>query len=211
MKKLAILILALLFVGIEANAQVVAGAGYIYSSEKTSGYDSSLPYHGFFLGASYNIHLVAGLGVAPGLYASFLRHKETAAAGGVRLGYNVNGYIREFALNLPVNLNYAIDLGRERSIFAYAGPVFQLGLTNTTTVNGSATIAGVNFSDGQKIDNYAQGYANRFNIYLGGGLGVQIGDILVHVGYDRSMLDIDTDKQTVTARNQLKIGFALAF
>ena len=48
-------------------------------------------------------------------------------------------------------------------------------------------------------------------LYLGGGLGLQIGDILVHVGYDRSMLDIDTDKQTVTARNQLKIGFALDF
>ena len=215
MKKSIVVAAILLLLGIQANAQVIAGAGYIYSSEKSSpkngGNSVTTPYHGFYIGASYNLHLVAGLGVAPGLYASFLTHKENAAGGGARIGYNINGYYREFALNLPVNLNYAIELGHDKSIFAYAGPVFQLGLTNTTTVNGSANIGGINFSDGQKEDNYAKGYANRFNIYLGGGLGVQFGDILVHAGYDHSLLDIDTDTNYVTSRGQLKIGFALSF
>ena len=221
MKKLAILILALLFVGIEANAQVVAGAGYIYSSEKTKGVDGSTPYHGFFLGASYNIHLVAGLGVAPGLYASFLTHKENDAQGSSKIGYNLNYYLREFALNVPINLNYVIEFGHDKAIFAYAGPVFQLGITNTTSVNGSATSGGINLSDGTSWDNYSKGYAggywpvtsypNRFNIYLGGGLGFQMGDILIHVGYDRSLMNIDRETNDVISRGQLKIGFALAF
>ena len=211
MKKSIVVAAILLLLGLQANAQVLAGAGYIYSSEKTSNVDGKIPYHGFYLGASYNLHLVAGLGVAPGLYASFLTHKENAAGGSSRTGFNINGYYREFALNLPVNLNYVIDLGGDKSIFAYAGPVFQMGITNTTSVSGSASIGGINFSDGETVDNYAKKYANRFNIYLGAGLGMQIGDVLFHVGYDRSMLDIDTDTNAVTARNQLKIGFDFSF
>ena len=211
MKKSIVVAAILLLLGLQANAQVIPGAGYIYSSEKTKGVDGYTPYHGFFIGASYNIHLVAGLGVAPGLYASYLRHKENAAGGSSRMGYNLNGYYREFALNLPVNLNYSIELGNDKAVFAYAGPVFQLGITNTTTVNGSATIAGITVSDGESINNYEKGYANRFNIYLGAGIGFQIGDVLFHVGYDRSMLDIDTDKNSVTYRNQLKVGFGLEF
>lgn len=221
MKKSIVVAAILLLLGLQANAQVIPGAGYIYSSEKTKGVDGSTPYHGFFIGASYNIHLVAGLGVAPGLYASFLTHKENAAGGSSKMGYNVNYYLREFALNLPVNLNYVIELGHDKSIFAYAGPVFQLGITNTTSLAGSGNIGGGTVSDGTSWDNYKDGYAggylpgssypNRFNIYLGGGLGFQMGDILIHVGYDRSLMNIDRETKDVISRGQLKVGFGLAF
>lgn len=223
MKKVYSIVLAaaLMLLGLQATAQIVPGAGYIYSSEKIKGVDGTTPYHGFFIGASYNIHLVAGLGVAPGLYASFLTHKENEARGSSKMGYNVNYYLREFAINLPVNFNYVIELGHDKSIFAYAGPVFQLGITNTTSINGSSSAGGINLSDGTSWDNYSKGYAggywpttsypNRFNIYMGGGLGLQIGDILIHVGYDRSLMNIDRETNDVISRGQLKIGFGLEF
>lgn len=221
MKKSIVVAAILLLLGLQANAQIIPGAGYIYSSEKTKGVDGSTPYHGFFIGASYNFHIVAGLGVAPGLYASFLTHKKNDVKGSSKIGYNLNYYLREFALNVPINLNYVIEFGHDKAIFAYAGPVFQLGITNTTSVNGSATSGGINLSDGTSWDNYSKGYAggywpvtsypNRFNIYLGGGLGFQMGDILIHVGYDRSLMNIDRETNDVISRGQLKIGFGLEF
>ncbi|MBR4740458.1 MAG: hypothetical protein IK074_04780 [Bacteroidales bacterium] len=215
MKKSIILAAILLLLGLQANAQIIGGFGYIYSSEKSletaTGKSSTTPFHGFYLGASYNIHLVAGLGVAPGLYASFMLHKENAAGGSSKIGYNINGYRREFALNVPVNFNYAIELGNDRSVFAYAGPVFQLGLTNTTSVSGSANVGGINVSDGESVNNFEKGYVNRFNIFLGGGLGLQLGDILIHVGYDHSLLDFDKDSNLVTSRGQLKVGVGIEF
>ncbi len=46
---------------------------------------------------------------------------------------------------------------------------------------------------------------------MGGGLGFQMGDILIHVGYDRSLMNIDRETNDVISRGQLKIGFGLEF
>lgn len=213
MKRIIGLTLAaiLLLMGTRAQAQIVAGAGYLYSSEKTTSIDGTTPYHGFYLGASYNIALGSGFGVAPGLYASFLLHNVNSNAGSAKTGYNVDGNDREFALNVPVRVTYNYDLGGGRSIFAFAGPAFQLGLTNSTTVTGSVSVLGLNLSGGSKVDNYEKGYMNRFNIYLGGGVGVQLGDILIHLGYDHSLLDIDTANNFVTSRGVLKVGVGIEF
>lgn len=215
MKKIAIGLLAavLFLVGTQSHAQVLVGAGYLFASEKTSGYNETTPYHGFYIGASYNIHLVKGLGVAPGLYANFLAHSESASGGGAKAGIFLMGTAREFALNLPVKLNYAFELGKDRRIFAFAGPVFQLGLSNKTTVNGSVNVGPIHYGGGEKVNNYdpQNGTANRFNIYLGGGIGVQLGDIIFLVGYDHNLLDIDRVDNYRTNRNQIKVGISLDF
>lgn len=213
MKKSIILAAILLLIGFQAKAQVIGGAGYLYSSEKTSGVDGTTPYHGAFVGASYNIALGSGFGVAPGLYASVLLHNVRAEAGSSKVGYNVAGSNREVALNVPVRANYSLDFGHDKSLLIYAGPIFQVGLLNTTTVTGSVSFLGLNYSDGDQVNNYdpKNGTVNRFNIYLGGGVGIQLGDFIIHVGYDHSLLDVDKLDNYVTSRGLLKIGFGLAF
>ncbi len=215
MKKIIIGVLsaALFLIGTQSHAQVLAGAGYLFASEKTSGFDETTPYHGFYIGASYNIHLVKGLSVAPGLYANFLAHSESAGAGSAKANLFLMGTTREFALNLPVKLRYSFPLGNDRNIFAFAGPVFQLGLSNKTTVNGSVSFMGRTIGDGTKVDNYdsKNGTANRFNIYLGGGVGLQLGDIIFLVGYDHNLLDVDRLENYKTGRHQLKVGISLDF
>lgn len=215
MKKIIIGVLAaaLFLMGTQSHAQVLAGAGYLFASEKTSGFDETTPYHGFYIGASYNIHLVKGLSVAPGLYANFLAHSESASGGSAKAGVFLMGTTREFALNLPVKLRYSFPIGNDRNIFAFAGPVFQLGLTNKTTVNGSVNVGPIHYGGGEKVNNYdsKDGTANRFNIYLGGGVGVQLGDIIFLVGYDHNLLDIDRLENYRTGRNQIKVGISLDF
>ena len=213
MKKFFFLAVASLFLSISAGAQLVGGAGYIYSSEKTTGIDGTHPFHGFFVGASYNFPLVSGLGVAPGLYATVLLHNDNTAAGSVKVGYNVMGSDREISLKLPVNLTYRLDLGHDRGIIAYAGPVFQLGVTNSTSVSGSVNFLGFTYGNGDSVNNYdtKKGSMNRFNVYLGGGVGVQLGDMIFHLGYDHSLMDIDKSTNYVTSRGQLIVGLALEF
>ena len=213
MKKYFFLAVALLFWSISAGAQLIGGAGYIYSSEKTVGLDGKHPFHGFYVGASYNISIAAGLGVAPGLYGTVLIHNDNAAAGSIKIGYNVLGSDREISLKLPVNLTYSLDFGQDRGLIAYAGPVFQLGVTNSTSVSGSVTFLGLTYGNGDSVNNYdaKKGTMNRFNIYLGGGVGLQLGDMIFHVGYDHSLMDVDKDSNYITSRGQLIVGLALAF
>ena len=167
MKKIIASVLAasLLLLGMQAHAQLIGGAGYIYSSEKTTNIDGSTPYHGAFLGASYNIPVVAGLGVAPGLYASVLLHNEGADGGSSKVGYNIAGSDREVAVNVPIHITYSLNLGKV-GLVAYAGPMFQVGLINTTTVTGSVSLLGFTYSDGGQVNNYdsEKGTMNRFNI-----------------------------------------------
>ena len=221
MKKIIAILLAasLMLLGTQAHAQLVPGAGYLYSSEtSTSGNTTSdaTPFHGFYFGASYNVPIVGGLGIAPGFYANMLLRNANASAGSSSLGLSLQGNYRELALNIPVNLNYIYEFGN-CAVMAFAGPTFQYGIISKTTVTGSAQISlfGKNYSytDGSSVNHYdaESGSRNPFNIYLGGGIGFQVGDILFTVGYDHSLLDADKIDNCKTGRSQIKAGVSLGF
>ena len=211
----SILLTALLVLCGQARAQIVPGAGYLYSSEvSVSGDSKSDPdvFNGFYVGASYKISLDGGFYVAPGLYANMLLHNESAVKGSSKAGLAVQGTYREVALNVPINLAYMYELNDNVSVMAFAGPVVQFGLISKTTVSGTANvdIFGLKFSytDGKEVNYYdsEDGSRNRFNVYLGGGVGVQVGDLLFTLGYDHNLLDIDRYDNIKTNRNQIKVG-----
>lgn len=205
---------AMLFVCVESNAQLVTGAGYLYTSEKTGNSDA-IPFHGFYLGASYNIPIVAGLGVAPGLYADMLFRNASSSAGGTAAGLTLSGHYRELMVNVPLNLNYGVNVNNNVRLVAFAGPTFQFGILSSTTVSGSANInlfgQSYSYSDSETYDYYENDVRNRFNIYFGGGIGLQIGDIMFTVGYDHNMMDIDKNDNTTTGRNVIKAGINRCF
>ena len=215
MKKIfaSIFAAAMLLVGTEAFAQLVPGAGYLLSIEKSKSENSALDaikLNGFYAGASYNIPLVGGLGVAPGLYADMLFYNGAAT---VREIVTFTEHYTELALNLPVNLNYQLEISDNASIYAFAGPVFQVGLVARSTYNGRIDFGPIHINEGEAYNHYnsENGDMNRFNIYLGGGLGFQIGDILLTVGYDHNLLNVDKTEGWKTNRNQIKVGVNFAF
>lgn len=204
---------AMLLMGTEAFAQLVPGAGYLLSIEKSKSENSALDaikLNGFYVGASYNIPLVGGLGVAPGLYADMLFYNGAAT---VREIVTFTEHYTELALNLPVNLNYQLEISDNASIYAFAGPVFQVGLVARSTYNGRIDFGPIHINEGEAYNHYnsENGDMNRFNIYLGGGLGFQIGDILLTVGYDHNLLNVDKTEGWKTNRNQIKVGVNFAF
>lgn len=233
MKKLFAIVLsaAALLMGTRANAQLSFGAGWLNSTETTkytSGDPAKTNLNGLYIGGQYNLNVVAGLGVAPGLYFSTLFADRNNGEAIYSTYSNQRTRYREFAFNVPVNLNYTFELGRDFNLFVYAGPVFQIAFSSKGTYEASAGVGTVYKSTGKYTLNYFNGkvygpdnkevatvneggISKPFNIYLGGGIGIQAGDIQVIVGYDHSMLNFSNIKDSTTSRSQIKVGIGFSF
>ncbi len=232
MKKVLILVAALL-VGIQAHAQFHIGVGYLNSTEITH-YDKpdTKPFretmHGFYLGGTFNIKLAGDFGIAPGFYLDMLFQEELYSEqpayyqnrflGGFTFK---NGLYRELAFNIPVNLTYDFEINDNVRIFVYGGVVAQFApLARTTYREGFtaptgaiATPAGARIFYSTSGNTYKYDHLwgenpdmRPFNMYAGGGVGVQLGDIRIMAGYDHSLLNVSRIDGERTGRSQFKVG-----
>ena len=216
MKKIfAIVLAAALFAGTNAFAQLYPGAGYINSTlsgQYNGNAEDPVNSNGFYAGASFNVALPGGLAVAPGLYASLITNTSKAGASaslfGQTISQNSTSTFTEIALNVPVMANYTYALNRDAKVFAYAGPTFQLGLSSKTRTVDSGVID----SDSTR-DHYAKGDYNKFNVYVGGGVGAEFAKILVILGYDYGLMNLyaGSTENTYYHRANLHIGVGYAF
>lgn len=232
MKKFFAIVLgaALMLSGTNAFAQLSVGAGWLNSTEtvKSGNSDpSKTNLNGFYVGGQYNLPIVAGLGVAPGLYVSGIFAKVNNSDSLYGVTGSTNASSREFDLNVPVNVNYAFEIGGDFKVFVYAGPVFQLGIVSKASYEASLSAGGLGLSTGKyTTDNYSGktynekneevgqhdgGYQNPFNIYLGGGAGIQAGAFQVIIGYDHSLLNFSKNSNETASRSQIKLGVGYAF
>lgn len=205
MKKVFSILLAasLMLLGTQAFAQMSVNAGYLNSTLKTS--NTSDNANGAYAGVSFNIPIAGGLAVAPGVYYSLLTSKETASLGSVFTG---SGTFTEHAVNVPVYLNYGIDLARDTKVFLFGGPTVQYGLASQ--VKYDANVAGV--SGSKTFNNYDSDDFNRLNVYLGGGLGFQVSALQITVGYDYGMMNqYKGDNAPQCHRSNLKLGVGFVF
>ena len=204
MKKIFSTLLAatLMLLGTQAFAQMSFNAGYLNSTLATK--NNSDNANGAYAGISFNIPVAGGLAVAPGVYYSMLTSKETAALGSVASG---SGTFMEHAINVPVYLNYGIDLARDTRFFIFGGPTVQYGLASTVKYEGN--VLGV--SGSSTHNNYDNENFNRLNVYLGGGVGFTVAGIQLHVGYDYGMMNQYKNTDTACHRSNLKVGVGFAF
>ena len=206
MKKIISTLLAasLMLLGTQAFAQVSVHAGYLNSTLATQNADPSNA-NGAYAGLSFNRPVAGGFAVAPGIYYSMITSKNTASLGTVFSG---TGTFMEHAINVPVYLNYGIGLARDTKFLVFAGPTLQYGLSST--IKTDANVLGV--SGSTTSNNYDNEHYNRMNVYLGGGIGIDVNGIMVTVGYDYGMMNqYKGDNQPVSHRSNLKIGVGFAF
>ena len=188
---------AALLAGVEAQAQMSVGAGYLNITQSFD--NTSANGNGAYAGLSFNIPLAGGFGIAPGVYYTFSNYKQDAAWGLLK------GSTTEHAINVPLNLNFGYNLARDMRAFIFGGPTFQYGLSSKTKtdVAGAATV---------DDDNYADDGTQRFVVYAGGGLGMDIANTFqVTVGYDHSVTNMIKSDSHKVGRGLLKIGAAMLF
>ena len=198
MKKIIVFAAALLL-GLNAFAQLNVGAGYMFEygpwREKTESGSSrkwtTEVRQGVYAGATYNFSIASfGLGIAPGAYVSWTggvtrnpdRSKQIIHEG----DYISRHGTRHLALTLPVYVTYAMDLG-PGTIFAYAGPSFQVGLSLKEYDKGR-DLEGRFKSTSENY--YGKNYDYRVcDLKLGTGFGYRWRFIQAHVGFDFGLID----------------------
>ena len=207
MKKV-LLIIAALFVGMQAQAQIVADGGYFHAFENGKNLAYSSPSQdGLFLGARYNIDLddwMDGLSFIPGLNLSALKGKVLLA--NVVLPKTTT---REIAINLPIHLKYQYEFMSNFAVYGFLGPTLQLGLLNNIVDKNDNSTLRYNMYKENKL-----GSAPRtpFNLYLGLGVGVEVAErVLVNAAFDFGLLNLTTGQNQKLHRNVLKIGVGYIF
>lgn len=205
MKKIftAVLAAAMMLVGTSAFAQLSAGAGFMNSAFNNGKESTAL--NGLYAGVSYNIPIAGGLGVAPGVYYSYLTKKNSGKLGTL---VSYAGDRTDMYLAVPLDLNYGIRISDGFKALLFAGPTFSYGLSSKTKVTGS--FAGI--TAGSTTNNYENKNYSRIDVMLGGGVGFELENIVrFTVGYDYGMLDLDKTDTGKLHRSQLHAGVAFLF
>ena len=215
MKKIFSTLLAasLMLLGTQAFAQMSVNAGYLNSTQSFQDSNSkSINSNGAYVGVSFNIPVAGEFGFAPGVYYSMITNKSEASGRIPFLDIPISGAstFMEHAINVPLYFNYGRDLARDTNVFVYAGPTLQYGLASTS--KGDVNIGSGGGS--KTYDNYADSRNpyNRFNVYLGGGIGFQVSAIQITVGYDYGMMNLyKGDNPPKSHRSNLKLGLGFVF
>ena len=197
----------------DAFAQLSVGVGYGLSSVNTKSktlkeFKEGANMSGFYAGIGYNLPIVAGFGVEPGVYYVFANStKPIISLGSIA---DLKTKSQEHYIDIPVKFNYGFELGGNLRVFAYAGPTFSFGLisrvsTYATTASGN-TEKNVTQLYGKSKD-YSQ-----FDVLMGIGGGVDVAkNIRLTLGYDFGLLDRNKTDDLKRHRNFLHVGVAYLF
>lgn len=199
-----------MLIGTSAFAQASLGAGYVYGKTNidvnilsilTTEVDASL--NGFYLGGSYNIPVgTSGLGIAPGLYFSYLTKDNANLAV-------AEGDLTETYFTAPIDLNLGVPVGDGLRFIVFGGPTLSYGLTSKVAVPVSGDSKHTyDIYDGE-LSNWTK-YKN-FDVMVGGGVGLDFENMVrFTVGYDYGLLNRGGSTVNVH-RQQLHAGVAFLF
>lgn len=206
MKKV-LLIVAALFLGLQAKAQLIAEGGYMHAFESANTLYRTPSQGGLFVGARYHFNLedlMDGLYADPGLNLSILSGK--AQLENVILS---NWSSREIALNMPLHVGYKYEILSDFSVYGFLGPTLQLGLMNNIIDRNDNASKRYNM---YKDNGLGSAPRTPFNLYLGLGGGIEVAQhFRVNVAFDFGLLNLTTMSNARIRRNILKIGVGYAF
>ena len=171
------------------------GAGYT-TKNFTNGLENEA---GFYAGVNYNIALTSGICVAPGIDFAMLNYKK-----------DENNYQKENYIGVPVMFNYSIKVADVLKIVPYLGPTFSLGLSSVA--KGGGSIFGFTITTGE-VDMYDGTDYNKFDILIGGGIALDIVDMIrVTFGYNQGLLNRNNDSDgSVIKTSGMNFGVAYLF
>ena len=198
MKKIYIFVLAAaMLLAVDAKAQLGIGVGYNYlnTTERLADESDDESLDGFYVEATYDLNFLNAewgtLGLQPALRYTFGGEVESERI----LGVNVKASFTEHYLDIPVNVKYGYDvLPSKLKIYAFAGPVFSLGLSSVMSISGDNSKVKTNL--------YEESDYGRFDLKLGLGAGVTVAEKFnVKLGYNIGLLNRYTGEQV---RNDYK-------
>lgn len=218
-----------LVMSVPLSAKSGVDLGYLNSSYRSkaegSGVSRSEPMNGFFVGVANDIRLFAGLSIQPGLYYSYLNSSGSEE----EIGFKVSDSYTEHMLSVPIHFKYTFDIVPMFGINIFVGPTLSFGLAanNKMTVtgdvagnnvNGSVTynaysgkfrsenLSGISDQIIETINrNMPQNRMNRFDVLMGGGVGLDLlRFITVKGGFDYGLMNRLKDDDGGSSLNRLQ-------
>ncbi len=191
MKKIIITLALAAAAALSANAQIGVGLGY---GTKVHGGDADGNLGGLYVGANYNIAIpgVNGLAVAPGVDFAMYSEKDSGVTS------------KENYIGVPVLFNYAIEVADGFKLVPFLGPTFSIGLSSksSTEVLGKTV----------ETDNYDNDDYGKFDILVGGGVALDVMDMIrVSVGYNLGLLDRNANDNFTDKTSGVHFGVAYLF
>jgi hypothetical protein len=192
MKKIYFIIAAAaMFLAVDASAQIGVGLGYNLLTTTATMADESEDdsLNGFYLEATYDFNFLnknwGSLGLQPGVRYTFAGESDSDEVAGVKAKESFT----EHYLDVPVNVKYSYEIiPTTLKAYAFAGPVFSLGLASNLKAGAGDTSV--------KTNNYKDTEYGRFDIKFGLGAGVTLAEKLnVKLGYNIGMLNRYTGEQ----------------
>lgn len=201
-----------IFLTLDMSAGNGVEIGYLHSSYRTNLNSDEMktasPMSGFQVGLMKDMNIVAGLSLQSGLTYSYLNSAEKEEVP----MFNITGSYTEHMLNIPIQVKYTFDIIPAFGVYVFAGPTLSLGLAATTKLSVSGSIAGNTlegnlkynaYTNKLKSDNIPDEYVNlvnqylpqdrvmnRFDVLMGGGVGVNIIKfVTVKGGFDYGLLN----------------------
>lgn len=196
MKKIILTLALAAVAALSANAQIGVTAGYAQKNF-TNGFENEA---GLFLGANYNIELVNGIAVAPGVEFAMLNYKKDA-----------NNYQKENYLAVPILFNYGIEVADGFKLIPYLGPTISFGISSKAKGGvswGGITLATDEYDVYETYSDY-----NKFDILVGGGVALEVMEMVrAFVGYNQGLLNRNNDADgSVIKTSGVNFGVAYLF
>ncbi|MBR6869916.1 MAG: PorT family protein [Bacteroidales bacterium] len=210
MKKALFILAAALIFSAPAFAQLRIAVGYANSTDRFKMENSDLQTNsanGVYGGIGFNIPIAGDLSLTPGVYYTFLASNAgRSALGGL---VNAGAKTQEHYVNVPIHFEYGSELFPNFRLFFFGGPSVSYGVISKTKYSAGI----LDYKIDTVLDNYNAGGYGRFDVMLGGGMGIDLlNRIRLSVGYDFGMLNRNTNSNTILRhRNQLNAGIALLF
>ena len=199
-----------------AKAQMTVNVGYApvtLTNQTTVGNTTTTTtsdMNGFFAGVTYNYNLNKGLGVALGLQGRYNIKTSTGSANFVVISGNDKSTTTQLLLDVPVLLNYGLDLGSAKLV-AFAGPTFSYALYGNTHVTTTTTILGASSTTESDYAMYDDNSSNeRLDISATVGLELQYSDFRLFGGYRVGLLDLNSNSNVKTTSSGLFVGLGFA-
>ena len=189
------------------NLAVEAGFGLSSTRFNYTLGSTTADLYGGTLGLSYEIPVVEGtIGFAPGIQVGYF------TGGDVNLPFNLGkASFNESYLAVPLDLNLHLPISEDMKFLIVAGPTLDLGLTSRAKLKD--TSAEYDIYDGALGDMTKY---NRFDVLIGGGLGLDVMDaVRFTVRYDYGLINRNGGNLTSgflkVHRSQLKLGVGFLF
>lgn len=223
--KLIAVAVAIFAASIEASAQFGVNISYMNSNARPVQWsDAKNQTNGFTVGIDNELKLIGNfLSIQPGLYYQHLLASEDIVDLGSKL-YAKNTYTDYFlAIPLHVKLGFNILPNKMLRLYVFAGPTFEIGLKSADKLSiaeigeisynyytgkfssSSDEITDIVASSGLFPDQKVYG---RFDVMLGGGIGLQVIKFLdIKVGYDYGLVNRYRKEMDKTVnRGQFYVG-----